>query len=93
MDAKITKDPAEKSKQNGFGFKIKKEANGMEIIIKMSPEMNSIIKTPQFLFDSSLNHTIAYLNLEPATIEPSKVSASPKNCIIDNPNLIKYLNI
>ena len=73
MDVKITKEPAEKSKQNGFGFKIKKDANGIEIIIKTSPHKNRIIKTPQFLFDSSRNFYLV--------IVPNNVSASPKNCI------------
>lgn len=45
-------EPAEKTKQNGFGLSIKNDAKGMDMIININPAANSNAKTPQFLFDS-----------------------------------------
>ena len=50
IDIKMTKDPAEKSKQNGLGLSMRKEANGIDIMMRISPAINKIANTPQFFY-------------------------------------------
>lgn len=83
-------EPAEKTKQNGFGLSIKNDAKGMEMIINTNPAANSNAKTPQFLFDSFYLYYIVLLYfLNPETKAPKSYSSSPKNYINNYPNLIK----
>lgn len=56
-------EPAENTKQNGFGLSIKNDAKGMDMIININPAANSNAKTPQFLFDSFYLYYMVFLIL------------------------------
>ena len=63
MDNKIIKEPAEKSKQKGLGLSIRKEANGIDIMIRISPDINRIANIPQFFYVSAFLYYILFNTL------------------------------